>query len=106
MLANLKRGGGSNVRRRDIFIFMGGTMLAPYIARAQQPGNKIPRVGYLWHAGKPEEEQPYYGAVIDEFQKLGYLNGRTIDLQHRFPAEDRERFKAGAVDAASGLRRA
>jgi hypothetical protein len=56
---------------------VGGAMLAPYIARARQGGGNIPRVGHLWHADKPEEEQPYYGAVIDEFRKLGYINGRT-----------------------------
>jgi putative ABC transport system substrate-binding protein len=94
-------GGSSNVRRRDIFFFMGGAMLAPYIARAQQGGGKIPRVGYLWHAGRPEEEQPYYGAVIDEFGKLGYIDGRTIILEHRFPAEDPERFKAMAAELVS-----
>jgi putative ABC transport system substrate-binding protein len=92
-----------NIRRRDIFSLVVGSLVVPRIARAQQPGGKIPLVGYLWHAGKPEEEQPYYGAVIDEFEKLGYANGRTIILEHRFPAEDPERFKAMAVELVSLL---
>jgi putative tryptophan/tyrosine transport system substrate-binding protein len=90
-----------NVRRRDIFSFVGGGLLAPRIAWAAQPGGKVPLVGYLWHAGKPEEEQPYYGAVVDEFQKLGYVNGRTIHLEHRFPDENPEHFEAMARELVS-----
>ena len=90
-----------NVRRRDIFFLVGGSLLAPRIARAQLAGGKIPRVGYFRHAGKPEEEQPYYGAVNDEFQKLGYVSGRTVILEHRFPAEDPERFKSMAAELVS-----
>jgi putative tryptophan/tyrosine transport system substrate-binding protein len=89
------------IRRRDVFSLVAGSLLAPRLARAQQPGGKLPRVGYLWHAGKPEEEQPYYGAVNDEFQKLGYIDGRTIILEHRFPGEDLERFKSMAADLVS-----
>src|SRR5262249_52085476 len=90
-----------NVRRRDIFCLVGSFLFAPHIARAQQAGGKIPRVGYLWHASKPEEEQPYYGAVNDEFEKLGYVDGRTVILEHRFPAEDPEHFKAMAAELVS-----
>ena len=90
-----------NLRRRDIFSFVAGALLAPRFALAQEPGGKIPRVGYLWHAGKPEEEQPYYGAVVEEFQKLGYVDGRTIHLEHRFPDEDPERFKTMAAELVS-----
>jgi putative ABC transport system substrate-binding protein len=88
------------IRRREVLSLVGGSLLAPGMAWAQQPG-KIPRVGYLWHAGKPEEEQPYYGAIVDEFQKLGYVDGKTVILEHRFPAEDPERFKTMAEELVS-----
>jgi putative ABC transport system substrate-binding protein len=58
----------------------------------------MPKVGYLWHAGSAREEHPYYEAVIEGFAKLGYLNGRNIVLEHRFPDEKPERFTSMAAE--------
>ena len=64
-----------DVRRRDVFSFMGGAMVAlPRIAWPQS-GSKIPRVGYLWHAGTAKEEHPYFEALLEGFAKLGYVDG-------------------------------
>src|SRR5262249_41375507 len=58
------------VRRRDVFPFIGGAFLAlPRIAAAE-PSGKIPRVGYLWHAGSAKEEHPYFEALLEGFAKL------------------------------------
>ena len=89
------------MRRRDFFSFMGGAIVAmPGIARAQ-PSSKIPRVGYLWHAGSPQEEVPYFGALQEGFARLGYADGRNIKLEHRFPNETPERFKSMAAELVS-----
>jgi len=64
----------------------------PLAARAQQ-GVRTPTVAYLWHAGSPEQEQPYYGAVREGFVKLGYVEGRNLNLIHRFPNEISENFR-------------
>jgi putative tryptophan/tyrosine transport system substrate-binding protein len=58
---------------------------------AQRSG-KIPRVGVLWHAGSVEEEGPYYGALLEGLNNLGYVEGRNIELVHRFPNETPELF--------------
>ena len=60
-----------------------------------------PLVGYLWHTATAEEEQPYYGAVVDGFAKLGYVDGRNIKLIHRFPAEKPELFRSMAAELVS-----
>jgi putative tryptophan/tyrosine transport system substrate-binding protein len=65
--------------------------------RAQQV-RKMPKVGYIWHAGSPKEEYPYYDAVIEGFRKLGYVNGANIVLEHRFPDERPERFASMAAE--------
>ena len=89
------------MRRRDFFSFIGGAMVAmPEIARAQ-PAGKIPTVGYLWHAGNAKEETPYFEALLEGFAKLGYVEGRNIKLEHRFPNETPERFKSMAAELVS-----
>lgn len=89
------------MRRRE-FIALAGSALAalPALARAQQAG-RIPTVGYLWHAGNAEEEKPYYGALVDAFAKLGYVDGRNFRLLHRFPNEIPDNFRKMAVELAS-----
>lgn len=89
------------MRRREFVSLIGGTLLSlPRLASAQQPG-KVPLVGYLWHTATAEEEQPYYGAVVDGFAKLGYVDGRNIKLIHRFPAEKPELFRSMAAELVS-----
>jgi putative ABC transport system substrate-binding protein len=89
------------MKRREFMAFVGGASSAPLLrpfAAYSQPAGKIPVVGYLWHAGSAEEEQPYYGAIVDGFAHLGYIEGRTIKLEHRFPNEQPERFKSLAAE--------
>jgi len=73
------------MNRRDFVMLLGGAAAAwPIAARPQQAG-KILTVGYLWHAGSPQEEVPYFGALQEGFARLGYADGRNIKLEHRFP---------------------
>jgi len=72
-------------------------LLAASSARAQ-PVRKIPAIGYLWHAGNAKEEHPYFEALAEGFAKLGYVDGQSIKLVHRFPNEMPERFKAMAAE--------
>jgi putative ABC transport system substrate-binding protein len=92
----------SGVGRREFVALLGGAAAAawPIAGRAQQAG-KIPTVGYLWHAGSREEEGPYFEALIDGFAKLGYVDGRNIKLEHRFPNETPARFKNMAAELVS-----
>jgi ABC-type uncharacterized transport system substrate-binding protein len=86
------------MKRREFITFLGGAAAAwPLAARAQQ-GGRIPRIGFLWHAGSREEESPNFEAVIEGFAKLGYVEGRNIILEHRFPNEEPERFRTMAAE--------
>src|SRR5262249_47785589 len=58
-------------------------------------------VGYLWHAGDAKEEHPYFEALLEGFANLGYIDGRNIKLEHRFPNETPERFKSMAAELVS-----
>jgi putative ABC transport system substrate-binding protein len=82
------------MRRRDFLkVICASGMALPSTAWSQQPSGKIPVVGVLWHAGSAEEEDVFLEVVEKAFQDLGYVQGKNIRLEHRFPAEKPERFR-------------
>jgi putative tryptophan/tyrosine transport system substrate-binding protein len=88
------------MRRREFVTLLGATLAGwPAPARAQQ--SRVPTVAYLWHAGNAAEEEPYFGAIRDGFAKLGYVEGRNLNLLHRFPNEIPERFEKMAAELVS-----
>ena len=81
------------MRRREFISLIGGAAAAwPITARAQQSKN-IPTVGVLWHAGSAEEEEVYLSVLVKAFNDLGYVEGKNIHLDHRFPAENPDRYR-------------
>jgi putative ABC transport system substrate-binding protein len=84
------------MRRRAFLGLVGGAAAAwPVLARAQQ-AKPVPRVGVLWHAGSANEEEVYLSVLQKAFHDLGYVEGRNITLEHRFPAEQADRFRSMA----------
>jgi putative ABC transport system substrate-binding protein len=89
------------MRRRDFITLVAGTAAGwPLRARAQQ-SKALPRVGVLWHAGSAEEEAIYLGEFLEGLRALGYVDGKTILLEHRFPNEMPERFTALGAELAA-----
>jgi len=87
------------MKRRQFITLIGGAAAAwPLAARAEQSSNKIPVVGVLWHAGNAEEEEVYLSVLVKAFNDLGYVEGKNIHLDHRFPAENSDRFRALAQE--------
>jgi putative tryptophan/tyrosine transport system substrate-binding protein len=79
------------MKRRQFITLIGGAAAAwPLAARAQQ--NKIPVVGVLWHAGSAEEEEVYLSVLMKAFSDLGYVQGKNIQLDQRFPPKIRNCF--------------
>jgi putative ABC transport system substrate-binding protein len=78
--------------RRNLVVLVGAAIFYPLVSKAQQ-SRKIPRVGILWHAANAEEEDVYLRILMKAFADLGYLEGKNIELEHRFPAEQPERFE-------------
>jgi len=52
----------------------------------------------LWHAGSAEEEKIPLGGLVQGFRDLGYVDGKNIVLEHRFPNEQPERFVSLAAE--------
>jgi putative ABC transport system substrate-binding protein len=88
------------MRRREFVTLLGGAAVWPISVAAQQR-RKVLRVGVLWHAGSAEEEATYMAALQQGLASLGYVDGNTIFLEHRFPNEQPERFESMAAELAS-----
>jgi putative tryptophan/tyrosine transport system substrate-binding protein len=69
----------------------------PFVARAQKSA-KVPRVGVLWHAGSADEEGTTFTELVKGFEDLGYIQGRNVILEHRFPNELPDRFRSMAAE--------
>jgi putative tryptophan/tyrosine transport system substrate-binding protein len=88
------------MRRRQFITVLCVVAAWPLSALAQQR-TKVPRVGVLWHAGSADEEAVYLTALLKGFSGLGYVDGKTIALEHRFPNEQPERFVSMAAELAA-----
>ena len=90
------------MRRREFITLLSGAAAWPLSARAQKSSNRIPVVGVLWHAASAEEEDVYLSVVRKAFSDLGYIEGKNIVLEHRFPAETPDLFRSLAQALVSG----
>ena len=83
------------MRRREFISALGSVAIVPLksFSAYSQSARKIPLVGYLWHAGSAEEEQPYYGAIVEGFTQLGIsmaaISSWNIAFQTRNPSFSR-----------------
>jgi putative ABC transport system substrate-binding protein len=87
------------MKRREFITLLGGAAIAAsatsrLAAHGQQSPSRIPVVGVLWHAASAEEEDVYLSILRKAFHDLGYVEGRSIRLEHRFPAENPDRFQS------------
>jgi putative ABC transport system substrate-binding protein len=81
------------MNRRQFITVVGSAAVAPLAAWAQRSPGTLPVVGVLWHAGSAEEEDVYLSVLRKAFHDLGYIEGKDIRLEHRFPAENPDRFR-------------
>lgn len=85
------------MQRRDV-IALGLASVVGSFPLCSAAQSRRPRVGILWHAANAEEEQPYFGGLMEGFTSLGYVDGRNIQFDHRFPNEIPERFRLMAQE--------
>ncbi|MGB8633632.1 MAG: ABC transporter substrate-binding protein [Xanthobacteraceae bacterium] len=86
------------MRRRDFITLLGGAAATWTLGAQAQQNKDIPTVGVLWHAGSAEEEDVYLSVLVKAFNDLGYVDGKNIHLDHRFPDENPDRFRTLAQE--------
>ena len=86
------------MNRREVITILGGAAAAwPLAARGQQHPERMRRIGF-W-VGEPETD-PNAQRRVTAFKKglaeLGWIEGRTVQIEYRWPIIDGERVRADA----------
>jgi putative ABC transport system substrate-binding protein len=89
-------------RRKFLATLLGGAAAWPLAARAQQ-GERVRRIGVLMGgAGRDPVEHARLAAFLDGLQQLGWIDGRNVRIDTRWPTGDvdRRRYAAELVGLA------
>jgi len=82
------------MNRREFVTVLGGATAWPLAAHAQQPGS-MRRIGVLMPFAKDDAEgQARVTAFIQELQRLGWTEGRNLQIEYRWETSDPELRKA------------
>jgi putative ABC transport system substrate-binding protein len=86
------------MKRREFITLLGGAAAWPLAARAQQ-GERMRRIGVLmgWPESYPQA-QTWVAALREELRKLGWTEGRNIEIDTRWAAADVELMKRFAKE--------
>jgi putative ABC transport system substrate-binding protein len=75
------------MRRREFITLIGGAAAWPLTARAQQP-DRMRRIGVLMAFAENEEGKAFVATFREVLQKLGWTEGRNIQIHTRWGAID------------------
>jgi putative ABC transport system substrate-binding protein len=85
------------MKRRELITLLGGAAAAwPLAARAQQPG-KLLTIGFLGTT-TPSAWGPYTAAFGRRLRELGWIEGRTVAIEHRWAEGRNERYAEIAAE--------
>ena len=74
------------MKRRDFITLLGGAIW-PLGARAQQP-ERMRRIGVLQPFAKDSRESARVAAFLQELQRLGWTDGRNLQIEYRWETSD------------------
>jgi ABC-type uncharacterized transport system substrate-binding protein len=78
------------IRRREFITLLGGAAAWPLAARAQQP-DRVRRIGVLMAFAESDHgAQSWVAAFREELGKLGWMEGRNIEINTRWATADVE----------------
>jgi putative tryptophan/tyrosine transport system substrate-binding protein len=86
------------MRRREFITLLGGAVVAPLAARAQQPPG-MRRIGVLMGGAEHDLDwQRLEAAFEQELKSLGWQRGRDIRIDYRWPGDEPDRVAAHAIE--------
>lgn len=77
------------MRRREFLALAGGLTASPLVARAQS--GKMPTIGFLGQSN-PAAEIQRVRPLTDRLRELGWIEGRTVNIEYRWAEGRSERF--------------
>jgi putative tryptophan/tyrosine transport system substrate-binding protein len=85
------------MKRREFIAGLGGAAAWPLAARAQQ-GDRVRRIGFLTYGSEIDPFSFPDKTLRDEFEKLGWTQGRNLRLDFRIASGDATRTRIFAAD--------
>ncbi len=85
------------MRRREFTLFIGGAVLWPLVARAQDSGAAVPRVGILW-PGTTSPQPPRMESLAQGLRESGFTPGKDVLLELRYGANNAQDLAAVIAD--------
>ena len=91
------------MRRRQFITLLGGAAAAwPLAARAQQPGERVRRIGFLLAISQNDPvTQEYLAALAQGLAPLGWREGHNVQIETRLAGGEASRIRALATELAS-----
>src|SRR6516165_3262292 len=87
------------MRRREFIAGLGSAAAWPVVARAQQPGGRMRRIGVLIPVNADDlTVQSRITPFVQSLQKLGWTDGRNVAIDIRSSSPDSDRFRAFAAE--------
>ncbi len=84
----------ATMRRRDFVTLLGGTVLMPLAARAQQA---VPVIGLI-NGTSAEKYEPQVAAFRQGLKESGFVDGENVTIEYRWAEGDYSRLPALAAD--------
>src|SRR5215469_1761819 len=82
-----RRALGADMKRRKFIALAGGAIAMPLAARAQQ-NERVRRLGVLQPFAKESPESARIAAFLQELQRLGWTDGRNLQIEYRWEPRD------------------
>jgi len=87
------------VKRRNFITLLGGAAAWPLAAHAQQPGERVQRIGVLMNRAPDDAEgQARLKALVQGLQQLGWVEGRNVRMDVRWTAGIADRLHRYAAE--------
>ncbi len=86
------------MRRRAFVALAGAAVTWPLLARAQQPGDRVRRLGVLMNLAADDAlGQERLAAFVQGLQERGWTAGRNMQIDVRWGGGDADRYRAYAA---------
>ena len=85
------------MRRRDFITLLGGAVIWPLAARAQQQAGKLPTIGFLG-ANTASTQRTSTDAFVQRLRELGWIENQTVAIEYRWGEGRDERFAEIAAE--------